>query len=60
MSPEDDLMREALSLADRGRFEVEPNPRVGCLLLKDGEVVDRMVGNPGSKGKIKEFIAKHA
>ena len=38
---EDDLMREALALADRGRFEVEPNPRVGCLLLKDGEVVAR-------------------
>lgn len=39
MSGEDELMRRALALADRGRFEVEPNPRVGCLLLQDGEVV---------------------
>ncbi|MGC3970447.1 MAG: bifunctional diaminohydroxyphosphoribosylaminopyrimidine deaminase/5-amino-6-(5-phosphoribosylamino)uracil reductase RibD [Pirellulales bacterium] len=35
------LMREALVLAERGRGEVEPNPRVGCLLLQDGEVVAR-------------------
>ncbi len=37
----DDLMREALALAERGRGEVEPNPRVGCVLLQDGEVVAR-------------------
>ena len=41
MSVEADLMREAIALADLGRFEVEPNPRVGCLLLQDGEVVAR-------------------
>lgn len=35
------LMGEALALAARGRGEVEPNPRVGCLLLQDGEVVAR-------------------
>jgi diaminohydroxyphosphoribosylaminopyrimidine deaminase/5-amino-6-(5-phosphoribosylamino)uracil reductase len=34
-------MREALQLAQRGRGEVEPNPRVGCVLLQDGEVVGR-------------------
>src|SRR5690606_20169694 len=34
-------MREAIQLADLGRFEVEPNPRVGCILLQDGEVVAR-------------------
>ncbi|MBL8730145.1 MAG: bifunctional diaminohydroxyphosphoribosylaminopyrimidine deaminase/5-amino-6-(5-phosphoribosylamino)uracil reductase RibD [Planctomycetes bacterium] len=34
-------MREALQLAQRGRGEVEPNPRVGCMLLQDGEVVGR-------------------
>lgn len=33
------LMARALELAQRGRGEVEPNPRVGCLLLQDGEVV---------------------
>ncbi len=37
----DALMQQALGLAQRGRGEVEPNPRVGCLLLQDGEVVGR-------------------
>jgi len=41
VSSENDLMREAIQLADLGRFEVEPNPRVGCILLQDGEVVAR-------------------
>jgi diaminohydroxyphosphoribosylaminopyrimidine deaminase/5-amino-6-(5-phosphoribosylamino)uracil reductase len=34
-------MQEALDLAQRGRGEVEPNPRVGALALKNGEVVGR-------------------
>ena len=34
-------MEEAVSLAMRGRGEVEPNPRVGALALRDGEVVGR-------------------
>ena len=34
-------MAEAIELAMRGRGEVEPNPRVGCLLLQQGEVVGR-------------------
>ncbi len=34
-------MQEALDLAQRGRGEVEPNPRVGALALRHGEVVGR-------------------
>ncbi len=34
-------MAEALALAARGRGAVEPNPRVGCILLQDGVVVAR-------------------
>lgn len=41
MTADDELMREALALAGRGRFEVEPNPQVGCILLQGGEVVAR-------------------
>jgi len=37
----DATMADALALAMRGRGEVEPNPRVGCVLLQDGEVVGR-------------------
>ena len=35
------LMAEALDLAMRGRGAVEPNPRVGALALRDGEIVGR-------------------
>ncbi len=34
-------MQEALQLALRGRGHVEPNPRVGALMLQDGEIVGR-------------------
>ena len=33
------LMERALSLAKMGCYTTTPNPRVGCLLLKDGEIV---------------------
>jgi thioredoxin 1 len=29
------------------------------LLFKSGDVVDRMIGNPGSKAKLAEFIGRH-
>ena len=32
-------MARALQLAERGRFSTHPNPRVGCVLVSDGEVV---------------------
>lgn len=36
-----DLMREALALAARGRGMVEPNPMVGCVIVKHGRVIGR-------------------
>lgn len=30
------------------------------LLFKGGELVDQLVGNPGSKAKLAEFIQRHA
>ncbi len=32
-------MRRALELAERGRYSVSPNPMVGCVLVRDGEVI---------------------
>jgi diaminohydroxyphosphoribosylaminopyrimidine deaminase/5-amino-6-(5-phosphoribosylamino)uracil reductase len=32
-------MGRALELAARGRYTTDPNPRVGCVLVRDGEVV---------------------
>jgi len=29
-------MRRALELAEKGRYSTEPNPRVGCVLVRDG------------------------
>jgi diaminohydroxyphosphoribosylaminopyrimidine deaminase / 5-amino-6-(5-phosphoribosylamino)uracil reductase len=34
-----DLMRRAIELAIRGRGRVEPNPMVGCVLVRDGRVI---------------------
>lgn len=34
-------MAEALRLAELGLYSTSPNPRVGCVLVKDGQVVGR-------------------
>ena len=32
-------MRRAIELAENGRFSVRPNPLVGCVLVRDGEII---------------------
>jgi diaminohydroxyphosphoribosylaminopyrimidine deaminase/5-amino-6-(5-phosphoribosylamino)uracil reductase len=43
-------MRRALDFAARGRYSVSPNPMVGCLLVRDGNVIaegwHRRAGEP--------------
>ena len=34
-----DYMSRALRLAARGRYTSTPNPRVGCVLVKDGQII---------------------
>ncbi|HEX9179696.1 MAG TPA: riboflavin biosynthesis protein RibD, partial [Burkholderiales bacterium] len=34
-------MAEALRLAERGRCTTTPNPRVGCVIVRGGEIVGR-------------------
>ena len=34
-------MAEALRLAERGLWTTDPNPRVGCVIARDGEVIGR-------------------
>ncbi len=36
---EQEYMRRAIEVAEKGRGKVRPNPLVGCLLVKDGEVI---------------------
>lgn len=39
-SPDDHVfMARALRLAERGLYDTDPNPRVGCVLVKDGEII---------------------
>src|SRR5829696_6363962 len=33
------MMRRAVALAQRGRGRVEPNPMVGCVIVRDGRVI---------------------
>lgn len=33
------FMNRALALAERGLYTTDPNPRVGCVLVRDGEVI---------------------
>jgi len=36
---DNDFMRQALELAKKGEGYVEPNPMVGCVLVRDGQVI---------------------
>lgn len=52
-SPQDEqFMRKALALALRGRGSVEPNPMVGCVLVRDGVVI--------AEGYHRKFGGPHA
>ena len=33
------FMQRAIEVAERGRGKVHPNPLVGCILVKDGEII---------------------
>jgi diaminohydroxyphosphoribosylaminopyrimidine deaminase/5-amino-6-(5-phosphoribosylamino)uracil reductase len=33
------MMARALRLAKRGRYSAHPNPRVGCVIVKDGDII---------------------
>src|SRR5688572_2886011 len=47
---DDQMMRRAIRLAMNGRGRVEPNPMVGCVIVKDGRVIGegyhQQFGNP--------------
>ena len=39
MSSKEEHMLRALKLAKKGLFTASPNPMVGCVLVKDGEII---------------------
>ena len=48
MTDAEQYMRRAIKLAEKGRHRVMPNPLVGCVLVKDGEIVAEMARSPGA------------
>ena len=41
-SPDDvKFMQQALELAAKGQYTTTPNPSVGCVLVKNGEIVGK-------------------
>jgi len=42
-------MEQALALAARGMFTTTPNPRVGCVLMKDGQVIGQGYTQPAGQ-----------
>ena len=34
-----DIMQHVLALAELGKTTTQPNPKVGCVIIKDGQVV---------------------
>ena len=50
MDHHDSLMRRAIELAWQGRWSTSPNPRVGCLIVRDGRILGegwhRRAGEP--------------
>ncbi len=49
MTDDDSHMRAALSLARRSLGECVPNPAVGCVIVKDGQVIGRGRTAPGGR-----------
>lgn len=52
MSKEEEYMQMALDLAKQAEGQVEPNPLVGCVIVKDGQIV--------SKGYHQKYGEAHA
>ena len=51
-----EYMRRALALAQRGAGHVNPNPMVGCVIVKDGAVV----GRGRNRREEKQHTSSHA
>ncbi len=49
---DDELIERTLQLAERGKGRVSPNPLVGCVIVKDGNII--------GEGWHREFGGKHA
>lgn len=46
MIPQIEFMRQAMALAAQARFHAPPNPWVGCVIVKDGQVIGQGFTQP--------------
>ncbi|MEN8178057.1 MAG: bifunctional diaminohydroxyphosphoribosylaminopyrimidine deaminase/5-amino-6-(5-phosphoribosylamino)uracil reductase RibD [Pseudomonadota bacterium] len=57
-------MARAIQLAEKGRYTTDPNPRVGCVLVKQGEMVGegyhRRAGEPHAERNALAMAGEHA
>ena len=64
MNDDERFMRRALELAERGRYSVSPNPMVGCVLVRDGDIVGEgwhpRAGEPHAEVKAVQSCEKPA
>lgn len=59
-----EYMARALQLAEQGRYTTSPNPRVGCVIVKDGRIVGegwhQQAGGPHAEVMALTMAGKHA
>lgn len=57
-------MARALQLAERGLYSTDPNPRVGCVIVKEGQIVGegwhRLAGGPHAEIEALKAAGDHA
>lgn len=53
-------MARALILAERGRYTTDPNPRVGCVLVKNGEIIGEGWHERAGQAHAEVYALNHA
>lgn len=55
-----EFMTQALQLAAQGRYTVSPNPMVGCLIIKDGNIIGQGYHQRAGESHAEVFALKEA
>jgi diaminohydroxyphosphoribosylaminopyrimidine deaminase / 5-amino-6-(5-phosphoribosylamino)uracil reductase len=58
--PDHQFMQRAINLAKRGHFTTSPNPRVGCVIVLDGEIVGEGFHKKAGEGHAEVHALKQA
>ncbi|MBK8552011.1 MAG: hypothetical protein IPL53_13470 [Ignavibacteria bacterium] len=43
MNTDEQIMSECIQFAQKGKGFVSPNPLVGCIIIKDGNVIGKVI-----------------